>query len=127
MRDLGHPLNIRPRHFHLLRWARWPMTSPDGMTGEGGDSQRLNGRAEKFETGQVPQGLKPDILSIVYGTTLKSCPDTKQSFPQPVKLSLETNRGLTKGPQFICTERFTGLPDERLAYSDFLQGRLTVF
>jgi hypothetical protein len=23
-RDLGHPLNIRPRHFHLLSWAEGP-------------------------------------------------------------------------------------------------------
>jgi hypothetical protein len=25
-RDLGHPLNIRPRHFHLLKAGRSPST-----------------------------------------------------------------------------------------------------
>jgi hypothetical protein len=37
--------------------------------------------AEKFWTGIERQGLKPNLFSL-FTARLKSCPDTKQIFPQ---------------------------------------------
>jgi hypothetical protein len=34
----------------------------------------------RLEPALFPQPVKPDLFSIIYGTRLKSCPDTKQSF-----------------------------------------------
>jgi hypothetical protein len=35
-RELGHPLNIRPRHFHLFIFSAGPIDTPVGMSAKDG-------------------------------------------------------------------------------------------
>jgi hypothetical protein len=80
------------------------------------------------------QGQKPDIFHRFRHDSSRALIQNR-AFLQHVKLSPKQNRVLTqglKGPIYMHgtlpgTNSPKSVPDERLAYPDFFQGRLTVF